>query len=69
MTLLLPAGTDVRDAWCASGEDAVEVPVGSGRFYRALYVDDIGKGFSNEHRAVLLTKRGNALGLWPTPVP
>lgn len=68
-TLLLPAGTDIRDSWNSSGEDCVEVPSGSGRFYRVFYVDDIGKGFPNEHRAAVITKRGNALLFWPTPIP
>lgn len=69
VTLLLPAGTDIRDGWNSTGEDGVEVPAGSGRFYKAYYVDDIGKGFANEHRGAVLVKIGNALGFWPTPVP
>jgi len=68
-TLLLPAGTDVRDSWNATGEDCVEVPAGSGRFYRAWQVDDIGKGFANEHRVVILAKFAATGGFWPTPIP
>lgn len=63
--LLLPAGTDVRDASCGLGPDRVEAPAGTGRFYDAVYVDDIGKGFANEHRAVVLVKAAT----WPAPIP
>jgi hypothetical protein len=48
--LLLPAFTDIRAAWNAQLEDLVEVPAGTKRFYRVVQVDDIGKGFANEHR-------------------
>jgi hypothetical protein len=65
MVLLVPAGSDVRDVYSPPGNDTVEAPLGSGRFYYAAFVDDIGKGFSNEHRAVLLVK----LGPWPAPIP
>jgi hypothetical protein len=63
--LLLPAGTDVRDAFCPSNFDFVEVPSGSGRWYGVAYVDDIGKGFANEHRAATLYKAA----AWPQPIP
>jgi hypothetical protein len=72
MTLLLPKLTDVRDWLCAppsTGADQIEVPAGSGRWYTVIAVDDIGKGFSNEHRAAWIGKTGNALGFWPTPIP
>lgn len=65
VTLLLPALTDVRDLFNASGQDVVEVPTGSGRKYVVDHVEDIGKGFTNEHRSALLYK----LGPWPTPIP
>jgi hypothetical protein len=75
--LLLPAGTDIRDASCspATSGDVVEVPAGSGRFYYVLGVDDLGKGFPNEHRFALLAKACSAYygpfaGVdWPTPIP
>jgi hypothetical protein len=67
--LLLPAGTDVRDGLNSSGADGVEVPAGSGRFYVVTAVDDAGKGFPNEHRVAVLSKTGNVLGFWPTPIP
>lgn len=75
-TLLCPAGTDIRDRSCGGNEDVLEVPAGSGRWYAASAVDDIGKGFANEHRAVTLLKvgwfapwLGFGLSAWPTPIP
>jgi hypothetical protein len=70
-TILLPALADIRtitQTGVASGNDVVEVPAGSGRYYVAEHVDDIGKGFSNEHRgAILIATR--QYGDWPTPIP
>lgn len=54
MTLLVPADTDIRDRLSPDGSDTIECPAGSGRYYEAVYVDDLGKGFANEHRGVLL---------------
>lgn len=56
MELLLPALTDIRPEQKAGmvTADLVECPAGSLRFYFVAYVDDIGKGFSNEHRFALL---------------
>lgn len=75
-SLLLPPLTDIRDSSCGGEIDLVEVPAGSGRFYLAVNVDDIGKGFPNEHRCATLNKTwgfaGNGSGLvapWPTPIP
>jgi len=85
--LLLSSGTDIRDTSCLSfplgntvGQDIVEVPAGSGRYYYAIGVDDIGKGFSNEHRAAWLAKiistppslaHNVFTGFppWPIPIP
>jgi len=74
-SLLLPPLTDVRDGSCSNEPDIIEVPQGSGRYYVALLVDDIGKGFPNEHRFVSLYKTwpfpGNpwtAAPFWPTPI-
>lgn len=74
--LLLPPGTDIRDQSCGGFADLVEVPAGSGRFYGVSCVDDIGKGFDNEHRFATILKTwgftGNRYGLtdpWPTPIP
>lgn len=71
MTLLLPAGTDIRVGAQGVAFDIVEVPAGTGRWYNVLQVDDIGKGFLNEHRAALLGKLANTEGVpnWPIPMP
>jgi hypothetical protein len=74
--LLVPALTDVRDLSCSTVTDVVEVPAGSGRWYQALCVDDIGKGFPNEHRAAALLKISQVMTpffsnvpQWPAPIP
>jgi len=76
MSLLLPPGVDVRDLSCAAVDDVVECPSGSGRWYQVSNVDDIGKGFDNEHRCAILFKisaamfGGSYAGLqWPAPIP
>lgn len=71
MALLLPAGTDIRAGPVPNppGNDTVEVPAGSGRTYAVLAVDDIGKGFPNEHRVAILTAVSIATHFWPTPIP
>jgi len=63
--LLLLAGTDIRGYLNSGTYDQVEVPQGSGRFYYVSQVDDIGKGFPNEHRFALISTSGN----WPEPYP
>ena len=68
LTLLLPPGSDIRSDKCASSADWVECPAGTGRYYRTLGVDDIGKGFPNEHRAATLVA-STAFGTWPQPIP
>lgn len=65
MSLLLPALTDVRGRLAPGGSDIVEVPAGSGRLYTAEVVDDIGKGFANEHRCALILQASP----WPIPYP
>jgi len=75
--LLVPAGSDVRDASCANNPDYIECPSGSGRFYFVNGVDDVAKGFDNEFRLVSMSKMyfnvdggGSFPGLfWPTPIP
>jgi hypothetical protein len=69
MSLLLPALTDIRMVLCLTGADNVEVPSGSGRFYRVMFVDDAGKGFSNEHRVAVISAVAPPMGVWPTPIP
>lgn len=67
--LLLPPGTDIRDTYCTptSRADFVEAPAGSGCFYQVMWVNDIGKGFANEHRYATLAK--TAIVPWPVPIP
>jgi hypothetical protein len=50
MNLILPKLTDVRGPQDIGGFDMVECPAESGRWYYVAAVDDIGKGFANEHR-------------------
>jgi len=74
MVLLLPAGTDVRSKIISGQGDIVEVPASSGRWYGVFGVDDLGKGFPNEHRGayvLAISKYLNPVtyaGLTP-PVP
>jgi len=68
MVLLLPAGTDVRFSRNATGPDTIECPAGTGRYYTVLAVDDLGKGFPNEHRGAAI-EAITTFGLWPTPIP
>lgn len=65
MTLLVPAGTDIRDRLFSGTGDTIEVPAGTHRFYEAVYVDDLGKGFSNEHRGVIMLAYDRPV--WPLP--
>jgi len=75
MELLLPKLTDIRQAITTNNtEDLVEVPAGSKRFYLVQYVDDIGKGFANEHRIAWIMFSGGVqtfadTGAIPVPVP
>jgi hypothetical protein len=66
MSLLLPKGTDIRGPQDSVAADNVEVPAFSGRWYRVVAVDDVGKGFSNEYRnaAIFAVDR-----LWLAPYP
>lgn len=65
MYLLLPIGTDIRDSKAATGDDLVEVPAGTGRFYTVRFVDDVGAGFANEHRLAQI----EGIAPWPVPFP
>ena len=69
MLIMLPPGTDIRgiNDGTFNNPDRVEVPAGSGRVYQVQYVDDIGKGFANEHRFATLAKI--PLYIWPVPIP
>jgi len=68
MVILFPAGTDVRDQNSAPGlgEDWIQVPAGSNRWYIIIRVDDVAKGFANEHRFAIARKHTY---LWPVPMP
>jgi hypothetical protein len=69
MVLLIAPLTDIRDGFNApiNSSDWIEAPAGTGRFYRVVFVDDIGKGFPNEHRFAILQK---VLAVpWPTRIP
>lgn len=76
MNLLLQKGTDVQGPQCNVGGivdsltgmhgDYVEVPAGTGRYYIVGFVDDIGRGFANEHRTALIFALPFS---WPTPIP
>jgi len=69
MYLLLPLLTDIRGSQGAPpAPDLVECPAGSGRHYLVMWVDDIGKGFANEHRVAGLAQTTIG-GAWPTPIP
>lgn len=65
MTLRVPMLTDLRDVFNASGNDIVEVPAGSNRWYYIVQVDDQHKGFANEYRFAFIEKCFQ----WPTPTP
>lgn len=81
MTLLLPKLADVRQALSSDDYgDCVEVPAGSQRYYAVVQVDDIGKGFANEHRFALIVALTGQYGVlfgatwnqpadWPQPIP
>lgn len=67
MNLLLPAGTDIRGPQNRTGgPDLVEVPQGSGRYYVVYGVDDIGKGWPNEHRTAAIQSLAFT---WSPPYP
>ena len=66
MNLLLPEMTDVRGPQDTVSFDMVEVPAGTGRWYYVTFVDDIGKGFANEHRTAGIFALA---GVWVPPYP
>lgn len=69
MYLRLPAGTDARSE-AQGGSPIAEVPAGTLRFYRIVWVDDIGRGFANEHRLAILVQCGAGSPYhWPLPIP
>lgn len=75
MELLMPALTDIRSSVCGGFPDVVEVPAGSGRYYTVSWVDDVGKGYANEYRLILMSAVDSRNEYftdfpdWPTPIP
>jgi len=59
-SVLFPKLTDIRDSNSLGGNSTVEVPAGSGRFYRVAQFDDVGKGFPNDHRLAYVVKLATA---------
>lgn len=68
--LLVPKGTDVRTETQTgpASPDRAEVPTGSGRYYYVFHVEDVGKGFLNEHRCAVIYQTAD-FGSWPIPMP
>lgn len=55
MTLLFPAGTDIRGPEDARGFDFIQIQIASNlRFYGVVQSDHIGLGFANWHGGALL---------------
>lgn len=71
--LLLPPLTNISGETDVVFTSVVEVPTGSHRFYVVTYVDDIAKGFANEHRYILMNMFKVAMVFidvtWPFPIP
>jgi len=67
MNLLVAKGTDIRGMQDSTGiPDWVRCPSGSSRWYQVSWVDDIGKGYPNEHRTASML---SAEGSWTAPYP
>lgn len=64
MESLLPALTDVRNPTVGPTYGHMEIPSGSGRMYFVLAVDDVAKGFPNEHRIAIVVMVTS-----PIPIP
>jgi hypothetical protein len=82
MELLCPKLTDIRGCQNAGLECVVECPASSGRFYLVIWVDDVGKGFANEHRLAIMVQCNELMVAattfisifgnvppWPSPLP
>jgi len=68
--LLLPAATAFkgRDSYAVKNGDAIEVPMGSGRWYSCVSIDSVGLGFPNAHEMATLVHPYPLFGtspLWP----
>lgn len=73
MYLLFPAGVALKgkDSYVVKNGDAVEVPMGSGRWYSCVFIDRVGAGFANEHQSAILihpwVNYPTTIYLWPSP--
>lgn len=73
MYLLFPTGIPLKgpDSYALQNGDAVEVPMGSGRWYTTMSVDRVAAGFPNAHQAATLvhpkSKYPTTTALWPAP--
>lgn len=68
-SILVPAGTNIRDYSQNWEGGIIEVPAGSGRAYSVIHVDDVAKGFPNEYRIVFVRKFFAENLYWPSPMP
>ena len=66
MSLLTRKGTNIQGPEGPGGVDSVECPAGTGRYYWVAMVDDIGKGYPNEHRTAGIFAIANS---WTPPYP
>lgn len=60
--LLLPKDTDVIGDTDTTGDtgDTVEIPLGSGQFYKVLHEERTALGFPNQHLTCIVSKAGMA---------
>lgn len=70
MYLLFPVliGLKGRGSYAVAWGDAVDVPMGSGRWYSVVNVDWVATGFANAHMAAMLVQPKNLsvlAPLWP----
>lgn len=67
MGVMFPAGTDIRPGTgFGMSADCIEVPSGSGRYYRVAALDDVAKGFTNEYRLAICSQLPY-MGAFPIP--
>jgi len=66
-----PALLDIRflNQDPAAPNPAIEIPLGSGRWYLVVLVDDVHKGFPNEYRIAYLNKGFPSIETFPVPLP
>jgi hypothetical protein len=69
MELLLPKLQAIGVFSDTISNGLVEVPAGSGRLYFVVYVDDVGKGFANEHRFAIIYRVYQAMVFVDVTIP